>query len=498
MQPTLAVETFPDLTQQESVVCDSVTQTDRFGEIRTGSATISRSAWDAIDTALNRRDDVLRVDAPDGETLIRGRFDRLARENRSRVITVASGELDLQQAEPIDSVTYLSNASKPGAVAFQLLQGAGVPEPATVTNGLIAFGHGGFFSENDFSAVTVGNASFAEVLREQAAILGHEVRVRNTVDSSEGKFIYDFLSNAEVLRDLGTYDDSDVRGSIRGVTLSPSNGNIIGEPSVTQDTRVDATHIKAFGAGEGPKQITATVAADDFSTGRKVFEQVISKEVSEQDRLQALAESRLREIRRIPQLQEVELTVVDEDLVLGDFVQVDLPDANISEELRVVELIDRIDAEGRRQEVTLSTRRQSRPRERQRQPVRSVRQFETGTQGFLTDRQLTSGFDDIPGGHPQRLVVFDFPEKIIDQKRVDLLVEGRANPDGFVPSDVAVEVGGVTVATISGGGEFRKRIDVTADIGPGETTITATPDTEGSLALTLSVELRRRGDTVDV
>lgn len=493
MLPTLTVETFPDLSVKESVAVDTAVHDEAFNKIRKGTARLPRDDWQTLDASLNRSEDVLRLDGPSGETLIRGRFDRLNREGTTREVTVASAEKDVIETPPVPPVTFDGIIAFPGSVGRIVLD-----ESPTVAAPPGSFSDGGLDSDA-IDQHTVGNASRGEIAREQLAQFGDEVRFENEViEDIDGDLVFEATVEAnseESLADVGFSSGSVGIGSKRNITVSPDNQNIIGDLTIVSDERLSPTHIRALGAGRGPKQVTAESQIDSYSGGRKRFATVTDRNINTQPRLQGLANTLVKEIELFDTFVEVEATVVDEDLNRGDFVTLKLPEEGIDQRVRVVELREIFDEEGARQRVTLSTRRRLRPSEREKQVPRATQQYQRANESFLTERQETSGFDTIGSGEVQRLSIYDFPELIASEERVDLLVEGRASANGNFPGGVDVTVNGTTIDTISGGSQFLKRFDLRGDLNPGTNLITASPNSKGDLNLSLSVELRRRGDT---
>lgn len=497
MQPTLTVESFPELTEQASADALAVAHTDAFGEMRRAEIRVVRSDWETLNTALDRRADALRVDTPAGETLLRGRLDTVERDGAERIVTVGSGELDIVEGEPMPTVTYPETVSDPGTLLFQLIDGTS----RTDASNWITLGTGEDAIPDSarpvYGEVTVGQAPLAQVIRDQAALNGHELHYRNAPDQADGEWVLDYHANAEWHRANGSYDAANHLGEITGVTLSPDDGSIIGTPRLEEDTRLDTTHVKAFGAQNGPKQLTATAVADDYSGERATYEMVVEKSVSDRARLEGIAETRLTEIRAHPRLQEVTVATPGRQFVRGDYVTLSWPEESINRQFRIVGVTDRIDEDGVTQELTLSTRRRSRPATKRGQPARSVANYETGFGGYLESQQLTSGFRTVSSGGVQRLELYDFPAKAISVEQADLVVDGRASPGGTRPTDVVVEIDGSTVDTIDGGTAFSNRYDVSGVLSAGENTITAEPASEGDLSLTILFEVLQAGDTFD-
>jgi len=491
---TVTVESFPDLTEQASVTAQTAAHEDAFGFMRKADATLLSDAWQTLDSALDRRNDVLRIDDPSGATVMRGRFDDISQSGETATVTVVSAERDAADAPPTPSNLELDDAEPYLYVDYLLDESFsetfdGVPTVTLSDDSERTF-------NGKIGPITLSNASYAKAIREIAAIDGAELHYTNHVTEASGT-----LQRADQF--ALQYLDAGSRGTDRtgSVTLSPSNQNVVGDPTISVDDRREVTHLRGFGAKSGPSQVTAEAVASFYAGGRRVYETYTDKDIQTKSVLQEILDRRIAEINADPRLLEIETAVVGVDLELGDRVHMTLPDRGVDRDLRVVELTDRWDSDGHVQDVLLGTRRITRSREQQRQPERSVRSFERGHQGYLTELQATSGLDDTTSSTPQRLLVADYPGEIIREDRVDLVVQGRADSGGSYPTDVEIAVDGTTVTTVAGSSSsnWRTVVDLTGHLATGENEITATPTgSDGALNLTLSTQLYRRGTTQTV
>jgi len=506
MQPQLTTETFPDLTEIEQAKGANCEHINRFGEMRRAHIELSPSDWGRVISATDARNDVFRINSPFGRLLMRGRLDNVDRTPERVRVTVASCERDVRDFKPTapnlgvpaSGSVSIYNDVVSLVVDFEDLTRDAVPTVGSLseatgidTEELDIPNRGGFVElEDDFF---FGNENRAKVLRNAATQSNQALTYTNRVDTQNGLFV---VQLGKAGRDL----DESTSFSPETVTLSPSNGNVIGDPSVQRQPRRDVTHVTVLGAGQGNSQARVTVQSADFDGGRRVHEYISQKFGRREQNLEKYAKRRLAEIESSPQHVEVDLTVPIQEqfLFLGDDVSVTLPERGLDLDLRVVDIAKRYDTDGALQDVTLSNRRTARPNDPTRTTERDVRTLEVGEVSFINSNRRRTGFVQTDVGESQTLVLADYPSDIVAEQRVDLIIQGRDGGGGVFPSDIEVAVNGAQITTVAGDSDARSRstVDLRGQLSPGENDISATPQsTGGRIQLTLTTVLRQEGQT---
>ncbi|PCR89327.1 phage tail protein [Natrinema ejinorense] len=367
-------------------------RTEDLDEQARAEATVYRSDWSNVEDDLDERNDKLFV-AAGGTDVFGGRFEDSQSEGGTVSVQLSSPETDASDAEPTPANLTYQN------VADSTIVTDAITAVDTLSAGTI---------ETVASAISysASHASRSKQIRDQRKATGAEIRY-----------------NAD-----WTVDYLDRRGSDRNITLGPAEGNIGDGFSKTLDIREEVTHVRALGAQDGPDQRTAEAVVSGYSAGeRPVWRRVEDKEIIDQDRLEELAQTQVQEYDGEPRAIEVQATVFGVDLALGDRVDVDYPEENISRSLRVVTLTTRWDGQGKTQQVTLSNRFRTRS-SNQGDAKRNtdLQKFNRGYQGFVDRSQATSGWNPAESGTPQTLEIPNWPDDIVKEQTVELTVQGRA------------------------------------------------------------------------
>ena len=212
---------------------------------------------------------------------------------------------------------------------------------------------------------------------------------------------------------------------INPVEISPESSNIDGDIVVEDRGRIlDGTHFRIIGAHEGEAQISATlVPADDpatyenrvdYETDRwepgdaRSWDRWENKDVTSESTVLEEAESLAREIK--DPLIEVSARIVDEEIELGEWVNVSKPSAGIDREMRV-HRIETKSVEGTPagtvDECLLSTRTIARDDEQRR--LEDIQRFNVAFQGSSVSVQGGGSRQPVDDGFPAQ-IPFDYPD----------------------------------------------------------------------------------------
>jgi len=266
------------------------------------------------------------------------------------------------------------------------------------------------------------NTLSAGTITQQAASIGF-----SESQASPGKSITKLAeaTGAETLYQPDfTLDYVSSLGSDRtGTTLSPSNGNLIGEPSIQRKETESITHIRVLGSQEGTAQVTAEATIDGTTT-REVWQKYSDKDILEQSRANELAQTLADEYSNNPEFIDVRVPIAASvNPVLGDTFNVSLPNNDINEDLRVIELERIVDQAGERFRAVLSNRKLTRKLSGARQR-RSVNEFREGNAGQYYALADGEGWDKIQSGEPYEMTFYR-PQNTIGEYRAKLRVKSR-------------------------------------------------------------------------
>lgn len=415
-QPTLIIEDSSGATKA-TLEADTAEKTEEYRQMDRAQAVVDVDEWNAV--SLNNRSDRLTIKRPDGSTLFGGRYDDDQREGDVVVVKIASYQRDAIDAEPTKPNLTLQNTADSEVIQTVLIDAVPTLSAGTVDTLAPALSY------------SFPNSSRARVGKTVTAATGGELRY-----------------NAD-----RTVDYKDRLGSDLGLTVSPDNRNVVGEPRVARDVRDDVTHIKGFGAGDGPNQVQAEAVAPSYSGGRQVWREFEDTDIKEASRLQATIDRLVTELDGEPRKTTVEATLIGVDVELGDRLQVTLPDHGIDRQLRITRLTERYGEVGKEYITTLTNRQADDDLEGNQRE--DVQRFNRGYQGFV---------DRVQAGGDSRQPV----SSALNSQST------RVYPDDVVREDVArVLVEGLPYRAYSGGAANNPAFSVgdRAEVGGGFTTI---------------------------
>lgn len=329
-----------------------------------------------------------------GDSAFGGRFGDSKADGMTVAVEVLSYEEDAADAEPTGSNAQYQNVDD-DVIATDAITSVSSLSPGTVETVAPSLSY------------SASHASRSKILRDLRAATGAEVRY-----------------NADQTVDYVTALGSDRTDE---VTISPDARTLGEDVSITRDTREEVTHVRVLGGQSGPDQVTAEAVADSYDGGREVWRRPPNKEIIDESRAQQTAETLVSEYDGEPRALRVEATVYGVDLELGDTVTVAQPDGGLEERpLRVVSLRTVRDTDGSRQVATFANRSLTREKNDRAKEVDDIQTFNRGYQGFIDRDQATSGWDVSGDGTPQSLLIPAWPDDIVEENRVELVVEGRA------------------------------------------------------------------------
>jgi hypothetical protein len=354
-----------------------------------GEVRVYRDDWTAVQSSINERNDKFYL-VVNGTDEFGGRYDDSESDGDTVSVRLNSPEIDAAEAKPTtNNKTYTSaSADKIATDAVSAVNTLSIGTINTSPTGL---------------SYSVSHGSQSKILYDLREMTGIEFR---------------YNSNFSV-------DVLDRIGSNKAVTLGPGQRNIGEDFRKTKDIREEVTHVRVLGGQSGPNQVTAESTAANYAGGRPVWRRYPKKEIIDQSRAQAIADSLIAEYNNEPQSIEVECTVFDEDLALGDRVSVDYPAENINRELRLVSLTTEITRRGYILLCTLSSRSLTRER-RETKRNDDIDTHNRGHGGFVDRDQTTSGWNAAGDGTPQTLEIMNWPDDIVTENTVELSVLGRA------------------------------------------------------------------------
>jgi len=358
-------------------------------------AVVYRDAWSEIEADLDRTDDRLVI-REGGSPIFGGRLADFERSGVVVSVLIDSPKRDAIDAEPSGGNDVYPPQNDSALVTNELL--ARVP---TVDAGTVeAVDADIAFSESHASP----GKSIAKLARDADA----ETRYRTT----DTAFELDYVAR------LGSDRTAE--------TLSPSSATVLGEPRVREKVTEDVTHVRVLGAGEGTAQVEATAVAPSYDAAddRAVYRSRTDKDIQEQSRAQALAETLVAEYGGAREYVEVEFEVPRSvDPALGDEFTVSLPAHNIDTTLRVTTAERLVDGGGDRYRVVLSNRRHTADLDGAQSAVElnSLSEGNPGQYYALSDGE---GWDAVDDGTPYQFGFYR-PPNTIGELRATLRVESR-------------------------------------------------------------------------
>lgn len=173
-------------------------------------------------------------------------------------------------------------------------------------------------------------------------------KMRSVRATTGGELRYNADKTVDYVDSLGA-DKTDT-------TLGPAKQNVDASVEVERKSGEDSvTHLRALGSGEGVNQLQVEVTAASYdSSERKEWNVYVNREIEDKDTLKTEANTVLSDLSN-PYL-DVTMTVVDEDVRLGDEYHLRIPAENVDANLRAAEVEQNISAKGRVDKVTFSSR----------------------------------------------------------------------------------------------------------------------------------------------
>jgi hypothetical protein len=272
------------------------------------------------------------------------------------------------------------------------------------------------------------------------------LKIRDTEEITSGEVRYNADKTVDYVDSLGS--------NKTGTVLSPSNQNIVDDPKVQRhggDEQV--THLRVIGSGEGEHQITAETIVSDYDGGREVWAVESNKSLTDEDALQAYADTLIDEMT--DEHIEVEMVVKGPTVELGDEFHVNVPKENVDRNLRVVESTWVWDSKGSRYSVVLSSRQKTRDDPETNQK-KDVGRYNSAMEGVAVPINAGGGRSPVSPGNPYVMKLY-YPAETVFEHRLNLRVMGlpyrayssgaaasSAGSDNVSPLDVGFSSGSIT------------------------------------------------------
>lgn len=303
--------------------------------------------------------------------------------------------------------------------------------------------------------ISFNNATQAKKVREVASITGAAIRFNPDK----------------------TLDYKDRIGSDRTTVLKPGNQNIRGDFSADRQGGVEnrVTHLRVIGAGEGEGQIRANVVPNDDSSSYENEVRYNNDNWSDGDPKKWFTESN-KSIDRTNAIKEYGQTLINDlseneyidvqttiegvsDVILGDVFPVEYPEEDVGQsgspiDMQVVELTVRYEETGRKYDVTLSTRRESRE-DAATEDRRDIQRFNQASQGVAVPINASGGRQPVDANNDYEMR-FYYPDEVIEELRLNVRVMGlpyRAYSRGS--ASAASEIDNEVPFDVSYGGDSR-------------------------------------------
>jgi len=323
---TTSTLTVPDpvAIDTDAVTLATISITRDLERIARCEARVFRSEWRDVLASVDRRNDEAFVDDAAGDTIFGGRLDDWEFGGTTVSVFINSFETDAVDGDPPASFSRTGLSDQ--AIATDIIGLMSSPNTAGTIEQTTA--------SLDYSAT---HKAPGEMLRELANTTNADVRYRPD----------------------GTVDYLADRGTTITETLSPADGDIVGEPTVRESARKDrqATTIRVISASDATTFEAATVVSNPARD--VVYTEELDSTSS--SRLQTRATALADEISAAPEYLEVRATVdpdvITADLEVGDTVPVALPEDDVDADLRIIETTRRIDEGGETLDILAANRR---------------------------------------------------------------------------------------------------------------------------------------------
>lgn len=279
--------------------------------------------------------------------------------------------------------------------------------------------------------------------------------VVENVSSSPVSMLFSHSTQAKKIRSVSDVTGADIRYnpdktldylSSRGsdksasVELSPTNQNIIGDfKAEKKGGKKDVTHLRVLGAGEGRHQrelnfVPAddtesydnkrTYVNNDWQDGDQTKWNVISnKDITDIDALEQFGQNKIEDFNSDGYI-DVTTTVRGIELRLGDVVQVVNADEEIDTSMKVVSLVERVLPTGTEYDVVLSTRKESRRKDSEKDR-QDIQRYNKSLQGTAVPINASGGRQPVNSSNNYELKLY-YPDEVKFEHRLNVRVMGLA------------------------------------------------------------------------
>ena len=381
---------FQSIGQEADITVLRASTTEEYGKQARAEVFVFRDEWEeVVDDVDKINEEVLLV--RDGLEEFRGRLVSYDNNDDEVKLTIASFEEDALDAEPTGPTEPVAGVSDEDVV-----------ENAVDRVDTLSLGQTDEL--DDDVSFLFSNSSPAKMIREVQRSTGAFVRYTND------KFV-------EYLESLG----EDKTGF---TPIGPAEQNVSESFTVKEDEREEFNHVRVLGASQGNAQITAETVSSEFNPDedRVVWRKYSDAEITDEDRAQKVADSIMDEYENEPRTLEVETTIFDREVQLGDRFSVVSERVNIDRDLRVVKVRNVFQGANTVHQTTLSNRLLTRLTEGEKQR-RDVEKFNEGFEGDVVT--LTSGGYRAPVDSGNSYVVsVRKPADVVGELSAELEVEG--------------------------------------------------------------------------
>lgn len=364
--------------------------TFEYGKQARAEVVVFRSEWQEIVDDVDKINEEVNL-IRNGLEEFRGRLVSYDNNDDEVKLDIGSFEEDALDAQPTDATEPIVG------VADSVVVENAIDRVDTLSVGSIEE------LDNDVSFL-FSNSSPAKMIRE--------------VQRSTGAFVnYTNDKAVEYVAELGN-DKTEL------VPIGPAEQNVSESFVVKEDEREEFTHVRVLGASQGNAQIRAESVSSNFDPGsdRQVWRKYSDIEITSEDRAQKVADAIMEEYENEARTLEVETTIFDIDVNLGDRFRVVSQRDGIDRDLQVVKVKNVFQGANTVHRVTLSNRLLTRLTDQEKQR-RDVEKFNEGFEGDVVS--FTSGGYRAPVdvGNSYILSVRK-PDDVVRELSAELEVEG--------------------------------------------------------------------------
>ncbi|ADJ14836.1 hypothetical protein C497_05667 [Halalkalicoccus jeotgali B3] len=390
--------------------------------------TVYRDEWNEIvDDVDPLVDEFYIEDENKSGSIFGGRLTDVKRGGVQIELILGSFETDARQGEPVQDTVVFDNSPD------SLVVSSALERTDTLSAGQIQnVGHE--------MSIMFSKTSPAKMIRDTTEMTGGEVR-------------YNPDKTVDYKHRLGS-DKLDIIG--------PTNQTVTEEFAATQVTQERPTHLLMLGAGEGDAQLQTTSVAPwyDDSVPRQNWIKRANKEITNERRLQRVADHAMAEYNESPQYIEIEIETFDLQISLGDTFPVIYEEEDINTRLRVMELTTNYSSEGVTHEATLSNRRFTRASNPGQNTRETAAQFQESFQGSTVPISTTGGRQPVSNDLNYEMSV-DYPSDVQKEMRAKLHVRGL--PYRAYSQGVSAGGGGILSETSGDNADFESVVDSQID-----------------------------------